>query len=155
MSGSLDSRTPRQRTPRRGSAPTFSVVITSRGNQSLVACMTRLGEACLRGGAEIIIVVQGPDREVAAVRKQYPEARVVGAAADLSPHDLRSQGLLEASGDIVAFTDAEESRGEEWLSVLERRCRNAGGYGPSPNGSVDWARYLEENGLLSRNGPRT
>jgi hypothetical protein len=114
--------------------------------------MARLGSACERFGAEIVVVVPGSDGDIAALRRQYPAARVLAAPADLAHDDLRGVGLLEATGDIVAFTDECESRGEEWLSVLERRAHNSGAYGPAPNGSIDWARYLEERGLLFRNG---
>jgi hypothetical protein len=114
--------------------------------------MARLGSACERFGAEIVVVAPGSDGDIAALRRQYPAARVLAAPADLAHDDLRGVGLLEATGDIVAFTDECESRGEEWLSVLERRAHNSGAYGPAPNGSIDWARYLEERGLLFRNG---
>lgn len=114
--------------------------------------MSRLSGPCHRFGAEIVIVVHGAVGHVSALRKEYPDARVVGAPADLSSEDLRGAGLLEASGDIVAFTDDGEVRGEEWIAVLERRARNAGAYGPSTNGTVDWARYLADRGLLSRDG---
>jgi hypothetical protein len=77
---------------------------------------------------------------------------VIAAPADLSDSDLRGVGLVEASGDIVAFTEDYQIRGEEWLAVLERRARTEGSYGPSPNGVMDWVRYLEDRGLLMRNG---
>jgi hypothetical protein len=114
--------------------------------------MARLGSACERFGAEIVVVAPGSDGDIAALRRQYPAARVFATPADLAHDDLRGVGLLEATGDIVAFTDECESRGEECLSVLERRAHNSGAYGPAPNGSIDWARYLEERGLLFRNG---
>lgn len=100
----------------------------------------------------MVVVVPAPEPEVEALRKRYPSARVVAAPADLSSDDLRGIGLLEAAGDIVAFTDECDLRGAEWLGVLERRARNSGEYGPKPNGKIDWARYLQERGLLSRNG---
>lgn len=143
----------RQRGPRRGSTPTFSVVIISSGERDSIArCMDRLAEPCQRFGAEIVIMVPGSDADVAALRKAHPSARVVGAPADLRPDELRSMGLMEAGGDIVAFTDERADTGEEWLGVLERRSRNEGGYGPVPNGKIDWARYLQEHGLLLSNG---
>ena len=97
-------------------------------------------------------MVPASETDVASLRKRYPSARVVAGPADLGPGELRSMGLQEAAGDIVAFTDERESRGADWLSVLERRARTDGGYGPTPNGQVDWARYLEERGFLRRNG---
>ena len=76
------------------------------------------------------------------------------APADLGENDLRGLGILEAGGDIVAFTGDCEVRGEEWLAVLERRARSDRAYGPTPNGATDWERYLQERGLLARNGHR-
>jgi hypothetical protein len=129
------------------------VVIVSYGDpDALASCVGRRGEPCHRFGAEIVIVVHGAVGTVAALLKVNPGALVAAAPADLSREDVRGVGLLEATGDIVAFTDECETRGEEWIAVLERRARNAGSYGPSPNGTVDWARYLEDRGLLSRDG---
>lgn len=114
--------------------------------------MARLGDACSRFDAELIVMVPASEADVASLRKRYPSARVIAGPADLGPGELRSMGLQEAAGDIVAFTDERESRGADWLAVLERRARTDGGYGPTPNGKVDWARYLEEHGFLRRNG---
>jgi hypothetical protein len=114
--------------------------------------MQRLAGPCRRFAAEIVIVAPVSDAEVSALRKRYPMAQVVAAPADLGESDLRGLGLLEAAGDIVAFTGDGQIRGEEWLAVLERRSRTEGGYGPTPNGASDWARYLHERGLLMRNG---
>lgn len=114
--------------------------------------MRRLGGPCSRIGAEIVIVAPMAEADVASLRDRYAEARIVPAPADVGESDLRSLGILEASGDIVAFTEDAEIRGEEWLAVLERRARTQGAYGPTPNGAIDWARYLQERGLLERNG---
>jgi hypothetical protein len=130
-----------------------SIVIISRGDAAVLeSCMTRLGEPCRRFGAEMVIVVSGATSEIATLRKRHPEARVIAAAADMAHDDLRGVGLLEASGDIVAFTEDGDMRGAEWLAVLERRANNGVPYGPKPNGSTDWPRYLEERGLLLRDG---
>jgi hypothetical protein len=114
--------------------------------------MTRLGDACRRFGAEIIVMVPGSESDVAALRRSFPFARIVAAPADLRREELRGLGLQEAGGDIVAFTDECAAHGEEWIGVLERRARNEGGYGPAPNGTMDWARYLADRGLLFGNG---
>lgn len=145
----------RPRAPRKGSTPTVSVVIVSRGDfAALEACVNRLTAPCRRFEAEILIVAPVPEAEVALLRKRFPDARVVVAPADLGESDLRGLGIMEAGGDIVAFTEDCEPRGEEWLAVLERRARANSDYGPSPNGKVDWAKYFQERGVIARNGHR-
>ena len=147
------SRPARPRSPRRGSTPTFSVVIVSRGDfGALESCVKRLSGPCCRFGAELVIVAPLPEAEVALLRELLPDARVVVAPADLGENELRGLGILEAGGDIVAFTEDCDVRGEEWLAVLERRGRTDGAYGPTPNGTTNWAQYLAERGLLRRNG---
>lgn len=151
-----DGRPIGPRSPRRGSTPTFSVVIVSRGDfEALESCVDRLSAPSRRFGAEIVIVAPLPESEIAMLRARFPEARIVAAPADLRENDLRGLGMLEAGGDIVAFTEDCEIRGEEWLAVLERRARADATYGPTPNGATDWARYLEERGFLMRNGHRS
>lgn len=148
-----DNRSPRSRAPRRGSTPTFSIVVVSRGDfDALCACVERLEHSCARLEAEIIIVVQGTIADSVSLQKRFTTARVVPAPADAGGGDLRGLGMLEAGGDIVAFTEDCQMRGEEWIAVLERRAKGPDGYGPASNGKIDWVRYLEERGVLSRNG---
>jgi hypothetical protein len=129
------------------------VVVVSRGDlEALESCMGRLTAPCRRFGAEIVIVAPVSSAEQMVLRSRFPAARVVAAPADLGESDLRGLGILESVGDIVAFTEDCELRGEEWLSVLERRSRTDGGYGPTPNGATDWVRYLNERGVIVRNG---
>lgn len=116
--------------------------------------MSRLSAPCRRFEAEIVIVAPLPENEVSVLRSRFPEARVVVAPADLGESDLRGLGIMEAGGDIVAFTEDCEPRGEEWLAVLERRATAKSAYGPAPNGTVDWTRYLQERGVIGRNGHR-
>lgn len=150
-----ESSPSRGRAPRRGSTPTFSIVVVSRGDyDALCACVERLEHSCARFGAEIVIVLQGTLADAATLQRRFTASRVVAAPADVGADDLRGLGMLEASGDIVAITEDCQVRGEEWVAVLERRAEAAGRYGPTGNGKVDWARYLEERGLLSRNGLR-
>lgn len=147
------TRPARPRSPRRGSTPTFSVVIVSRGDfAALESCVERLCGPCCRFGAELVIVAPLPEAEVALLRERLPDARIVVAPADLGENELRALGIHEAGGDIVAFTEDCDARGEEWLSVLERRARSDGAYGPTPNGATNWAQYLADRGLLRRNG---
>jgi GT2 family glycosyltransferase len=130
-----------------------SVVIVSRGDTAdLEACMNRLSGPCRRFDAEILVVAPLPEAEVAALRKRFPGARIIAAPADLGESDLRALGIMEAGGDIVAFTEDCDLRGEEWIGVLERRARANRDYGPLPNGAVDWPAYLEGLGVISRNG---
>ena len=114
--------------------------------------MDRLAEPCARFDAEIVIVVPATAADLARLKKRYHAARVIQAPADFGDDDLRGFGLLEAGGDIVAITADHEIRGEEWLAVLERRARNAGGYGPAVNGTTDWVRHLQNLGAIPRNG---
>jgi hypothetical protein len=114
--------------------------------------MSRLAEPCARFAAEILIVVPVANADLARLKKRYEPARVVAAPADFGDEDLRSFGMLEAGGDIVAITRECENRGEEWLGVLERRARNDGAYGPALNGAANWAPHLQKLGEISRNG---
>lgn len=149
MSGTTGTRPRRGAGPRRGSTPTFSVVVISRGElEALSGCLSRLAPRCEDFAAELLVVYPGTEPEIARLQEHFAGVRFFLAPSDRSVVELRAQGMGEAAGDIVAITEECDARGEEWLDVFARRARGKGGYGPSPNGASDWPRLLAERGVI-------
>src|SRR5690348_16214454 len=95
-----------KRGPRRGSAPTVSVVVASNRDKALLqACLGSLLGQCQRLNAELLVARAGTSSDVASLGKTYPSVRFLAASVDASIPQLRALGMAQASGDVVALTE--------------------------------------------------
>ena len=100
--------------------PTVSIVVPALNEERLLClCLNSLQEQDYAGDYEIIVVDNASTdgtREVARSCgvKVVPEPNIGTGWA-------RQRGLLEASGEIVAFTDADTIAPRKWLSTLVHR----------------------------------
>jgi GT2 family glycosyltransferase len=151
---------PARRGPKRGSAPTVSVVIASNRDKTLLhACIGSLLGQCQRLNAELLVARAGSSADVAALGKSYPSVRFVAAPADASIPQLRALGMGQAAGDVVALTEDHCIADENWVEALLQSARGdadvvGGGMDNARRSrAVDWAAYFAEYGFFSPDRP--
>jgi glycosyltransferase involved in cell wall biosynthesis len=80
---------------------------------------------------EVIVVDSSSDRTDQLIRDEFPEVRLIHLDAQTLPGSGRNLGILNARGEIVAFTDADAVPDPDWLdrivSVLKSRKTDAAG----------------------------
>ena len=118
---------------RRESAPAVSVVVPVRNAPRRIAtCIEALlSQTYPRDRMEIVIVDNGSDDATPDVIDGYPVTRVTEGSAR-SPYTARNAGIALATGEIIAFTDANCVPLARWLengvrAVLEEGADLVGG----------------------------
>ena len=107
------------RAVRLASTPFLSLVVASRSEQALVEqTLWDLALECSGAGLELIVARAGA---TTALEAAFPDVRFVRAAEGSAVEELRALGVMEAQGDIIAFTDDDTSVPEEWLAWLTMR----------------------------------
>ena len=151
---------PARRGPRRGSAPTVSVVIASNRDKTLLhACIGSLLGQCQRLNAELLVARAGAPNDVAALGKSYPSVRFIAAPVDSSIPALRALGMGQAAGDVVALTEDHCIADENWVEALMQSANGdadviGGGMDNARRSrAVDWAAYFAEYGFFSPDRP--
>jgi len=98
--------------------PRVSVVVASyNGARTLRACLeslTRLNYP----DYEVILVDDGSTDSTADIALAYPSVRYISHEANLGLGTARNTGIEAATGEIVAFTDADCRADEDWLYHL-------------------------------------
>ena len=103
--------------PERAAWPGVSVVVCAyNAAATLDDCLTSL-TALTYPHVEIVVVNDGSEDETSAIARRYPGVRVIDVPnGGLSM--ARNVGLAEATGEIVAYTDADVRVDPDWLSYL-------------------------------------
>ena len=149
-----------RRGPKRGSAPTVSVVVASNRDKALLqACLGSLLGQCQRLNAELLVARAGAAPDVAALAKTYPAVRFVTAPTDSSIPQLRAMGMAQAYGDVVALTEDHCIADANWVETLTQSAHGdadvvGGGMDNARRSrAVDWAAYFAEYGFFSTDRP--
>jgi len=149
-----------RRGPRRGNAPTVSVVVASNRDKALLhACLGSLLAQCQRLNAELLVARAGTPADVATLAKTYASVRFVTAAADASIPQLRAIGMAQASGDVVALTEDHCIADANWVEALTHSAHSdadvvGGGMDNARRTrAVDWAAYFAEYGFFAPDRP--
>ena len=146
-------------------APTLSVVVASRAgaSQLLEQLASPAGESIAQS-AELIIVRADTASRILELTKKIPHGRVIAAPPNTPLADLRSSGLANATGDIVAFADeldADEGAGIQWIEDLLHRCSRhltlvGGAHGTDASGTATtWSGEFARYGVSILEGERT
>ncbi len=106
------------RTPR--ATPRVSVVICAyNAERTMEECLESLRR--LRYPRyEVIVVDDGSTDGTRAIAERYPEFRLI-SHENLGLSQARNDGILAATGDIVAFTDSDCAADPDWLTFLVER----------------------------------
>ena len=98
--------------------PKVSVIVASfNGDRTLKACLDSL-ERLNYPDYEIILVDDGSTDTTPQIAQAYPTVRQVRHPANLGLGVARNSGIAAATGEIVAFTDADCRADEDWLYYL-------------------------------------
>src|SRR5262249_1728590 len=113
---------PREMLP---AVPRVSVVVCSyNGAQTLERCLRSLAELDYPD-CEVIVVNDGSTDETRSILPRFPSVRVVHQEnLGLSP--ARNAGLRIATGEIVAYTDADCFADPHWLTHLVYQFQQTG-----------------------------
>lgn len=117
----------------RDPVPTVSVVVPVRNApQRIAACVEALLAQTYPGDkVQVIIVDNDSHDETPHVVESYPVIHVTETSAH-SPYSARNAGIAVATGEIVAFTDANCVAAENWVEngvqrLLDGGCDLVGG----------------------------
>ena len=95
-------------------ADKISVIIPTLNEPTLVRALAALA-AQTRKADEIIVIGKYAEENCA----RFPEVRYIDTGFPVWPSAARNQGIREASGDILAFTDSDCIPSIDWLQRLE------------------------------------
>ena len=99
-------------------APKVSVVVASyNGERTLKACLQSLGQLQYPD-YEVILVDDGSTDSTRQIAVLHPEVRYFRHEKNLGLSVARNTGIAAASGEIIAFTDADCRADEDWLYYL-------------------------------------
>lgn len=131
--------------------PAVSVVVASFGGEAaLERCLSSLAVAAMIApSTEVIVATEAPPETVARLATRFPEVRFLQADPGTSVFRLRSLGVAQAQGGLVALLEDHCTVAPEWLAAL--CAAHQAGYavvgGPIDNGRAgiySWALYFCE-----------
>lgn len=101
--------------------PTFSLVVTSRGDpETLRALLRGLLPLCAEHGVQTVVVRGGRVEDALALADEHPSAHFIHSPDEqAAPGALRAAGMAAASGDVVLFgEDGDAALRERLLHLL-------------------------------------
>ena len=133
-------------------AQRVSVVIASYNSLGTIEkCLYSLEQQKTSGEFEVIVVDSSTDGTAEIVAHTFPWVMLLTFSDRKFPGDARNVGVSRATGDIIAFTDADCFVGEHWIqNIVEGHRENPqpviGGAvdNGNPESYVGWAYYLSE-----------
>lgn len=115
--------------PRDTSWPSVSVVIPVYNDVArLILCLEALRRQTYPGAVQIIVVDNGSSDSLAPAKDAFPEVVFLFEATPGS-YSARNRALIDATGEVLAFTDADCRPHEDWLRCGVRTLLNHPGCG--------------------------
>lgn len=98
--------------------PPATIVVPTRGRAGyLDVALASFAPQLVATGAEVVVVVDGPDPESVAVAERH-RARVVAHETPRGPNAARNAGWRAAQGELVVFVDDDVEAPLTWLPAL-------------------------------------
>jgi GT2 family glycosyltransferase len=98
--------------------PPATIVVPTRGRAGyLDVALRSFAPQAADAGAELIVVVDGPDPKSVAVARRHG-ARAIEHGAPLGPNAARNAGWRAAAGELVVFVDDDVEAPRTWLPAL-------------------------------------
>lgn len=133
-------------------APELSVVVVSltKRRDYLIRCLTALTQ--LPGGStpEIIVPCDESVGDLRMIREEFPDVRFISVDGERTYAELRTIGVREAHGRIVALTEDHCIVDSEWLvQILRAHQAPDAAIGGAvekmrPDTALNWALYLAD-----------
>lgn len=139
----------------------ISIIVGSKNApHTLLDCISSIAAQTTHLSAEIILVDNSKDEGLATIGANFPDVMVLEVApAYLVPH-LWKIGFDQATGNVVAFTNAQCVPNDTWvaniLSTLDKEgVHGVGGpiHGPESGKSLDWGLYFSRYSAFLPPGP--
>ncbi|HTR34718.1 MAG TPA: glycosyltransferase [Bryobacteraceae bacterium] len=130
--------------------PSLSVVIASYCSRRTIQACLRSLENQTRPPSEIILVDSGSDGTAELVVGEFPHVRLFSFSERKYPGDARNIALQHATGDVIAFLDADCVADPNWAEEILLAHQNTdaliGGAvdNANPESLVGWAAYFCE-----------
>ncbi|HUA20345.1 MAG TPA: glycosyltransferase [Bryobacteraceae bacterium] len=130
--------------------PRLSVVIASYQSLATIRNCLRSLEQQTCQPDEVILVDSGCDGTAELVAREFPHVRLFAFAERKYPGDARNIALLHATGDVIAFLDADCVAESDWADHTRRAHLDAGPLiggavdNANPTSLVGWAAYFCE-----------
>lgn len=100
------------------SAQSISVIIpTYNGASTISRCLEALQNQAPKGILEILVVDDGSTDKTAQVVQQFQGVRLI-RQRNMGPAAARNHGAIEATGDILLFTDDDCVPAPDWVKSL-------------------------------------
>jgi len=95
-----------------------TIVVPTRDRAGyLDVALTSFASQVAAAGAEVVVVVDGPDPATVAVAERHG-ARVVGLDRPQGPNAARNAGIAAAHGDLIVLVDDDVAAPPGWLPAL-------------------------------------
>lgn len=128
-----------------------SIVIPSYNSQNTISMtLEALRSQKTSVSTEIIVVDSSSDGTADLIAERFPEVKLIRSEQRLYPGAGRNLGIMKASGEIFAFTDADCIADPGWVEAIAQahRCE-AGVIGgvvdnANPENMTGWAYYFTE-----------
>jgi glycosyltransferase involved in cell wall biosynthesis len=126
------------------------------GLPAIGECLAALARQRGEDKPEVIVVDRCRNGTAEHIRTRFPDVKLVHVSGPIGIPEMRSIGLRESRGDIIAFTEDHCIAPEDWCEKIIK-AHHQSGYqaigGAIENGSIarirDWAAYLcEYSGLM-------
>ena len=104
------------RSLRKIGSPSLSVLMASTGDrQRLEASLRAIIGPAASAAAEVIVARSDSPSHLSDLARTFTGVRFVMAPPGSGITELLALGMSEASGHVVALTDDERARGEDWV----------------------------------------
>lgn len=116
-----EERSKHSRAGAQSDTPTFSLVVTSRGDPgTLRALLGELLPLCAAHGVQAVVVRGGRVEDALALADEHPSAHLIHSPdEEAAPGSLRAAGMAAADGDVVLFgADDDPALRERLLHLL-------------------------------------
>ena len=120
----------------------ISVIIPSLHSWPLIQrTLSSLASQSFTGTYEVIVVDSSGPEAATTIREGFPAVTVIPADRRLLPGEARNLGLHSATGNLIAFVDADAEPAPDWLQQISNLHRAhpewAGVGGSIANGNAD------------------
>ncbi len=132
----------------------FSVAIASfRSRETLTACLDSVVAQTTGKGGRVVCARRGPEDEIEALRREWPDVAFVAAALDAGVPELRGAALAAVTGDAL-LTEDHCVVAEDWVGSLRKALAAGADVAGGAMGNartrraIDWGAYFAEYGFF-------